>query len=235
VLPAQGRPRQIEDGVGGERGAVAEAQDQARERTLVADARAGDERAFLALVNLHHPSMLALARAFAGRASAEDVVQESWLAALRGLSSFSGDGSLRSWLLAIVANRARTRAARERRQVPMSALAGEEEAGPSVEPERFLPPSHPEWPGHWASPPATWPEELVATAEVAREARRVIERLPPGQRAVITLRDVEGCDAAETCQALQISEANQRVLLHRARTAVRRALEAHMLCQGVGT
>jgi len=213
---------------------VAQPQDEAREQSLLRAARAGDESAFLELVNLHHPAMARLARALAGRTAAEDVVQEAWLAALRALSAFEGRGSLRSWLLAIVANRARTRAARDRRQLPLAALAGGEDGGPSVDPDRFLPSSHPEWPGHWATPPVAWPEHLVATAEIARQARRAIDGLPPGQRAVITLRDVEGCGAEETCAALAISEANQRVLLHRARSAVRRALETHMLSEGAG-
>jgi len=213
---------------------VAQPQDEARERSLLEAARAGDEGAFLELVNQHQRPMVGLARAIVGRDEAEDVVQEAWLAALQALSSFEGRGSFRSWLLSIVANRARTRAARARRQVSFAELAGAGEARPSVDPERFRPPSDPDWPGHWAAPPAAWPEAQVAAAEMASQARRAIEKLPPGQRAVITLRDVEGCGAEETCASLEISEANQRVLLHRARTAVRRALEAHMLSGGVG-
>jgi len=205
-----------------------------QERQLLEAARAGGEAAFLELLSRHQRPMAGLARAIVGRDEAEDVVQEAWLAALRGAAAFEGRGSLRSWLLSIVANRSRTRAARARRSISFAELAGGEEAGPSVDADRFRPPSDPEWPGHWATPPQAWPEAKVATAEVAAEARRAIERLPPGQRAVITLRDVEGCDAEETCVALQISEANQRVLLHRARAAVRRALEAHMLSGGVG-
>lgn len=205
-----------------------------QERQLLASARAGDEGAFLELLGRHQRPMLGLARAIVGRDEAEDVVQEAWLAALQGAAAFEGRGSLRSWLLSIVANRSRTRAARARRSISFAELAGGDEAGPSVDADRFRPPSDPAWPGHWAVAPAAWPEQQLATAEVAREARRAIERLPPGQRAVITLRDVEGSDAEEACAILQISEANQRVLLHRARAAVRRALEAHMLSGGVG-
>lgn len=205
-----------------------------QERQRLASAQDGDEGAFLELVSLHQRPMIGLARAIVGRNDAEDVVQEAWIAALRGAAAFQGRGSLRSWLLSIVANRSRTLAARLHRQVSFAEVSGGEEPVPSVEAERFRPPSDPDWPGHWASTPVAWPEAQVATAEVAREARRAIEELPPGQRAVITLRDVEGCDAEETCQALQISEANQRVLLHRARASVRRKLEARMLSEGMG-
>ncbi|MBI5068017.1 MAG: RNA polymerase sigma factor [Deltaproteobacteria bacterium] len=213
---------------------MADGQGSAQEGLRLEAARAGDERAFLELVTQHQRSMVGLARAIVGRDEAEDVVQEAWLAALQGAAAFQGRGSLRSWLLSIVANRSRTLAARSRRQVSFDGMAGGEAGGPSVEAERFRPPSDPDWPGHWVTPPAAWPEARLAAAEVAREARRTIEKLPPGQRAVITLRDVEGLDPEETCRALQISEANQRVLLHRARVAVRRALEAHMLSAGVG-
>lgn len=194
---------------------------------LVEALRAGDERAFLALVRSCHPSMMRVARAFVRSGSvAEEVVQESWVAALEGLAAFEGRSSVRSWLLSIVANRARTRAAREARSAPFSSLEPDE--GPAVPPDRFLPPDHARWPGHWASPPEPWPDERVLARETLERVQAAIDALPPAQRQVIVLRDVEGCGSEEVCAALGLSEGNQRVLLHRARSKVRAALEAHL-------
>jgi RNA polymerase sigma-70 factor (ECF subfamily) len=165
------------------------------------------------------------------RAVAEEVAQDAWVGVLAQLDRFEGRSSLRTWVLRIVANRARTRAERERRTLPFSSLDGAEEPGrPAVEPERFLPAGH-RWAGHWASPPRSWgdvPEERLLSAETRAEVGRAVELLPPAQRAVITLRDVEGMTAAETCELLELTEGNQRVLLHRARSRVRRALERYL-------
>jgi RNA polymerase sigma-70 factor, ECF subfamily len=196
--------------------------------------RAGDEAAFLALVRRHHPSMVRVARLFVGREAAEDVAQEAWLAVLRGVGSFEGRSSLRSWIMSIVANKARTRFGRDLRTVPLSSLSAEEGTGEAaVEAERFRAPGDPEWPGHWATPPVAWPEAQLLQGETMAEVARAIELLPEAPRAVITLRDVEGWDAAETCALLGLSEANQRVLLHRARSRVRRAVEQHLAAGGV--
>jgi RNA polymerase sigma-70 factor (ECF subfamily) len=165
------------------------------------------------------------------RARAEDVVQETWLAVLRGIDRFEGRSSFRTWLFRILVNRAKTHAGREARSVPLSALTGPADDGPAVDPDRFLPEGH-RWAGHWAAPPASFaalPEERVAARETLAQIEAAIARLPERQREVITLRDVAGCTAPETCQALDLSEGNQRILLHRARSAVRRALEAHLL------
>lgn len=202
------------------------------ERAAVAALRKGDEAAFLSLVERHHPAMLRVARLFVGREAAEDVVQEAWMAVLRGIGSFEGRSPLRSWILTIVANRARTRFGRDWRAVPLSALGAEGDGEAAVDGGRFRPETDPEWPGHWASPPESWPEEQVQRREALETVRAAIEGLPAAQRAAITLRDVEGLPAAEACALLGVTEANQRVLLHRARARVRRALEEHAAREG---
>ncbi|HET9553712.1 MAG TPA: sigma-70 family RNA polymerase sigma factor [Anaeromyxobacteraceae bacterium] len=192
--------------------------------------RQGDERAFLALVDRYQAAMLRVARAYVSAAAAEDVAQEAWLGVVRGAERFEGRSSVKTWLFRIVVYCARTRRARDGRSVPLSALeaeGGEDDAGPAVDPDRFLDVAS-RYPGHWASPPQPFAEERLISAEAARRVREEIERLPPSQRAVITLRDVEGLEAREACDLLGLTEANQRVLLHRARSRVRAALERHL-------
>ena len=191
--------------------------------------RAGDERAFEALVERHYPTMLAVARhLLSSRAVAEEVVQEAWLGVLKGLDRFEGRSSLRTWILRILVNKAKTRGARDARVVPFASLApqGEEAA---VDPERFRGPDDP-FPGHWRAYPGNWqrlPDEALADRETLDVVLSTIHQLPPPQRIVITMRDIQGCDAEEVCAALDVSEGNQRVLLHRARSKVRSALERH--------
>jgi RNA polymerase sigma-70 factor (ECF subfamily) len=211
---------------------VAGSATSADDLELLARLRRGDEAAFTQLVERLHGPMLRVAMIHVGnRAVAEEVAQDAWVGVLAQLDRFEGRSSLRTWVLRIVANRARTRAVRERRTLPFSSLDGAAEPGrPAVEPERFLPAGH-RWAGHWASPPRSWgdvPEERLLSAETRAEVGRAVELLPPAQRAVITLRDVEGMTAAETCELLELTEANQRVLLHRARSRVRRALERYL-------
>jgi len=165
-------------------------------------------------------------------AVADEVVQEAWLGAVRGLDRFEGRASLKTWLFRIVANIARTQAVREARALPFSSLdrEAESDAGPALPPERFQGP-HGRHPGGWASFPQPWPDEperALLSAETRDLIAEAIDGLPPGQRLVITLRDVEGWDAAEVCSVLDLSETNQRVLLHRARSKVRAALESHL-------
>jgi RNA polymerase sigma-70 factor, ECF subfamily len=201
---------------------------------LLARLRAGDEAAFGELVDAYTPSLLRVARGFVPSAAvAEEVVQETWLGVLRGLDRFEGRSSLRTWIFRILVNRARTRGARERRTVPFASLAADEAAGDfhAVEPDRFLPADHDRWPHHWASPPTRWdeaPDDAAQHAETLALLRAAIDRLPPAQRMVIALRDMVGCAAGEVCEALDITDANQRVLLHRARSRVRAALEEHL-------
>ncbi len=200
---------------------------------LLEGLRAGDEAAFTELVDRYSSSMLRVARMYVpSQAVAEEVVQETWLGVLTGLERFEGRSSLKTWLFRILVNRARTRGERERRTVPFATLAGREAEGedPAVGPERFLPADHDRWPHHWASPPERWdesPERSLQSAETLQVVRDAIERLPPMQRLVITMRDLEGWDSEEVRNALDISETNQRVLLHRARSKARTALEAY--------
>jgi RNA polymerase sigma-70 factor (ECF subfamily) len=198
------------------------------ELNLIEALRAGDEHAFERLVAEYHASMLRLALSFVrNRAVAEEVVQETWLGVLNGLDRFEGRSSLKTWVFRILTNRAKTRGEREGRTVPFSSLAEPGEEGPSVEPERFSGPDH-RWAGHWAAYPERWetvPERKLLSSEARTRIDDAIAGLPPSQRAVITLRDVTGLTSEEVCNVLELSETNQRVLLHRARSRVRAVLE----------
>jgi RNA polymerase sigma-70 factor (ECF subfamily) len=188
--------------------------------------RAGDEAAFLALVNRYRGAMLRVASMYVkSRASAEEVVQETWLGVLKGLRLFEGRSSLRSWIFRILVNCAKNRGVRDAGTVPMSSLAdATAEEGPTVSPDRFLEEGE-RWAGHWASPPEPWPDARVESSEMLALVREALETLPEAQRTVMTLRDVDGWDSGDVCELLGISEANQRVLLHRARSKVRGQLE----------
>jgi RNA polymerase sigma-70 factor (ECF subfamily) len=208
--------------------------DDPAERRLLARLRAGDEAAFMEIVDAWGPSMLRLARQFTpSTAVAEEVVQETWVAVLSGLDRFEGRSSLKTWVLRILVNRAKTRGARERRTVPFAALASEESAGgfEAVAADRFLSADHARWPHHWGAPLPRWeaqPEGAAQSAETLALIHAAIEVLPPAQRTVILLRDVEGWDGPQVSNALDITETNQRVLLHRARSKVRAALAEHL-------
>jgi RNA polymerase sigma-70 factor, ECF subfamily len=205
-----------------------------RERQLIEALRNGDEAAFTSLVEEYYGPLLRLAMLYvSSRAVAEEVVQETWIGVLQGLDRFEGRSSLKTWIFRILTNIAKTRAQREGRSIPFSALVEREAAGEesAVEPERFLPPDHPDWPGSWSAPPRPWedvPEDRLLSLETREQIRRAIEALPPVQREVISLRDVEGWPSQDVCNLLGISETNQRVLLHRARSRVRRALERYL-------
>jgi RNA polymerase sigma-70 factor (ECF subfamily) len=190
------------------------------DRALLERLRAGDERAFDALVARHDGALRRVARSFVRTDSAaDDVVQETWLGVVRGLNAFEGRSSLRTWIFRILVNTARTRAAREARSLPFSALEGEEQ--PAVEPTAFAAD------GRWISAPPRLdsdPETGVLSDELRRHLLRAVDGLTPDQRAVITLRDLVGLSAREVCQLLDLSDGNQRVLLHRARARVRTAL-----------
>jgi RNA polymerase sigma-70 factor, ECF subfamily len=207
-----------------------EAPPPVEERRLVDGLRAGDESAFTRLVQEYGPSMLRVARMFvSSRAVAEEVVQEAWLGVLNGIGRFEGRSSLKTWIFRILTNTAKTRAVREGRSIPFSALGGDDEEG-AIDPDRFLG-DDTRFPGHWAAPPQRWeaqPERNLLASEVLEVIEREIAKLPPNQAIVVTMRDVEGFDADEVRNALEISETNQRVLLHRARTRLRRALEEYL-------
>ena len=178
--------------------------------------------------------MLRLARRFVpSQAVAEEVVQETWVAVLNGLDRFEGRSSLRTWIYRILVNRAKTRGIRERRTVPFATLARDEGSGnfSAVDPSQFLPSDHDRWPHHWATPVRRWeaePEHAAQSAETLQLISDAIDTLPETQRTVITLRDIEGWSGPEVSNALEITETNQRVLLHRARSRVRAALEDHL-------
>ncbi|SRR6266496_2150197 len=199
------------------------------EAPLLDALRHGDESAFSRLVELHHASMIRVARLYVGTlAAAEEVAQEAWLGVLQGLARFEGRCTLKAWIFSIVANCAKSRGARDKRTIPLSSLAQEDNGGASVEPDRFLDDGHPRWPGHWSQPPEAWDQDELVSRETLDAIGSAMEKLPPMQRAVMTMRDVEGLGSDEACQVLGISEANQRVLLHRARSKVRKALESYM-------
>jgi RNA polymerase sigma-70 factor (ECF subfamily) len=200
-----------------------------RELELVAALRQGDEAAFTALVERYHAAFVRLAQTYVReRAVAEEVAQETWLAVLGGIGGFEGRASLRTWLFRILVNRAKTRGQRERRSVPFSSVAEADE--PAVDPDRFQEEGE-RYPGGWREFPQRWegdPEGRLLAGETRRLILDTIAELPPPQRAVITLRDIEGFGAEEVCNVLEVSDTNQRVLLHRARSKVRAALETYL-------
>jgi RNA polymerase sigma-70 factor, ECF subfamily len=197
---------------------------------LVERLRAGDEVAFMMLVEQHQAAMLRIARMFvSSRAVAEEVVQEAWLGILKGLDRFEGRSSLRTWMYRIVTNVAKTRGQRDGRSIPFSALEGAD-AGSGIDPEWFQSLAE-RAPGSWRTLPDDWagiPEERLAAHETLEEIGRAIETLPPMQAEVLRLRDVLGWSSEEVRNALDLSETNQRVLLHRARGRVRRALHGYL-------
>ena len=199
---------------------------------LVEALRAGDETAFMTLVERYDALMLRIARMYVPtHAIAEDVVAEAWLGVLKGVGGFEGRSSLRTWILRIVTNIAKTRGRRETRSAPFSSVWASDDDEPAVDPERFHSPHDRVAPGGWAAFPEPWetePEERLLSNETLAQIDEAIDRLPPNQREVIRLRDVLGWSSEEVRNALDLSETNQRVLLHRARSKVRRALEAYL-------
>ena len=202
------------------------------ERALLEGLRQKDERAFTKLVERYNGSLMRLARVYVpNRGVAEEVVQETWLGVLQGINRFEGRCSLKTWLFKILMNRARTRGVREARSVAVGSIFDleAEAAEPAMPTDRFWGPKD-SWPDHWAIAPKSWgpnPEQALLAKECRKRMEQAIEALPPGQREVITLRDIEQWTSEEVCNTLGLSETNQRVLLHRARLRVRRALEQY--------
>jgi RNA polymerase sigma-70 factor (ECF subfamily) len=200
------------------------------EAALVAALKDGDESAFVDLVDRHTPAMLRVARGYVpSREIAEEVVQETWIALLKGIGSFEARSSLRTWLFTILINTAKRRGTRERRDVDVAVLAF---TGGTVDPARFRGSDDP-YPGHWLprevpAPFPDTPEGSVLGNELIAVARRELDKLPERQRVVVTMRDMLGLDSAEVCELLDISVANQRVLLHRGRATVRQVLEDYL-------
>jgi RNA polymerase sigma-70 factor, ECF subfamily len=197
---------------------------ESKEWPLVEALRSRDERAFAELVERHNRTLLRVARLYVrDRSAAEEVVQEAWLGVLEGIDRFEGRSSLRTWIYRILTNRAQSRAQRERRQLPFSALADDHEA--AVKETRFRPTDDPRFPLLWSVPPRSWPVERILARETVQQLRAALEHLPAAQQVIVGLRDVEGWTAEEVCEALEITPGNQRVLLHRARSRMRQALE----------
>jgi len=203
------------------------------ERRLLSRLRAGDEAAFASLVDQHHSSLLRLAMAHVpDRSVAEEVVQETWIGVLEGLDRFEGRSSLKTWIFRILTNKAKTRGVRESRHTTFSDLgtSHDDSDEPSIDPSRFRSSGH--WTDYWASYPQPWdeetPEKVFLTKEGAAYLEQAIEALPSNLRRILILRDVEGLDSKEVCDILGISEVNQRVMLHRARSRVRGALERYV-------
>lgn len=201
------------------------------ESATVASLRAGDERTFAALVDRHTPALLRVARGYVRTTeAAEEVVQETWIALIKGIDKFEGRSSLRTWLFTIMINIAKARGIRDQRTADAELAAS---GGSTVDPARFRSASDPDWPGHWRderapAPFPDTPEGSVLSTEFIAVARRELDKLPDRQRTVVALRDMLGFDSSEVCELLGISVANQRVLLHRGRAAIRQALEDYV-------
>jgi RNA polymerase sigma-70 factor (ECF subfamily) len=199
---------------------------------LVEALRRGDEAAFAGLVDELTPALMRLALAHVpSRAVAEEVVQDTWIGVIKGIDRFEGRSALRTWIFQILLNNARTRGKRERRTLPFSSFRRRAEEGgdePAVDADRFQGRDG-QRPGWWSRPPSEWAgvEARIETDEVRDLLLTAIAMLPPRQRDVIVLRDLQGYPAEEVCNALRLTETNQRVLLHRARSKVRAALESH--------
>ena len=201
------------------------------EENLLERLRRGDETAFEEVVGTYGPGLRRVARAYVPESLADEVVQEAWLGFLNSLERFEGRSSLKTWIYRILINTAKKKRARERRSVPFSSLAAvTDQDQPLVEPDRFLPADHLESPGAWSSPPDSWrsiPESTLLSKEVMDVIKMTLADLPPAQRQALILRDIEGFGSDEVRNFLGVTGTNQRVLLHRARSAVRSALEAY--------
>ena len=214
--------------------------DRAADRALVAALKSGDEAAYTGLVQELTPALTRLALAHVpSRAIADEVVQDTWIGVINGIDRFEGRSALRTWIFQILLNTARSRGKREKRTLPFSAFRRWAEEGrdePAVDADRFQG-RRGEDPGAWARPPQEWssPDVKLASDEARQVMLKAIAELPPRQREVITLRDIQGYSAAEASNALAVSETNQRVLLHRARSKVRAALEELMEAEEVPT
>jgi RNA polymerase sigma-70 factor, ECF subfamily len=203
------------------------------DHALVVALRNGDEEAFSALIDRYHASLIQLATLYVrNREVAEEVVQETWIGVLQGIDRFEERSAFKTWLFHILTNKAKRRGHREARSVSFSSLARADAEGgeAAVDPEQFLPPGDP-WAGHWAGQLHNWgqlPEEVVLAHETRTQVQQALEGLSPSQRLVMTMRDIEGWTSAEVCNALAITETNQRVLLHRARAKVRQELACYL-------
>jgi RNA polymerase sigma-70 factor, ECF subfamily len=200
------------------------------DEAIVAALRSGDERTFRALYERHYLMMKRVARSYVdSEAVAEEIVQETWLAVVTGIDRFEGRSALGTWIFSILINQAKTHTARERRALPFCSIALVAEGEQAVDADRF---QHDDeaWPGHWATPPRPWqkPERRLLSLEARAQLKDALARLPDRQRVIVGLRDIEGLSAEEVCDLLDLSQENQRVLLHRGRSKLRAVLEAYI-------
>jgi RNA polymerase sigma-70 factor (ECF subfamily) len=198
---------------------------------LLAAVREGDEQSFVTLVERYHSSLVRLARVYVNASAADDVVQDTWIGVMQGLPKFESRASFKTWLFRILVNRARTRAVRDSRTIPMSWFVQEETQVQeyAVDPARFRA-AEDRYPGHWLLKPSAdeIPEERLLASELNKVVRTALRALPPAQAEVVRLRDVEGLMSEDVCKLLDLTEGNQRVLLHRGRSRIRSALEAYL-------
>ena len=209
---------------------VTRAPAAASDERTVAALRAGDERTFRELFEQTSPMMKRVARSYVSSdAVADEVVQDTWTAVVTGIERFEGRSAFGTWMFSILINQAKTHSARERRAVPFSCVTPPELEGPAVDPDRFQKDDE-AWPGHWATPPRPWqkPERRLLSLEAREQIKEALAQLPERQRLIVTLRDVEGLSAEEVCDLLDLSQENQRVLLHRGRSRLRGFLEEYL-------
>ena len=202
----------------------------ASDAQTVAALRAGDERTFRELFERNYPMMKRVARGYVGsEAVAEEIVQDTWMAIVTGIDRFEGRSTLGTWIFSILTNQAKNHSARERRALPLSAISQAGLDEPVVDPDRFQKDDE-AWPGHWATPPRPWqkPERRLLSLEAREHLKEALAQLPERQRVIVGLRDVEGLSAGEVCDLLDLSQENQRVLLHRGRSRLRAVLEEYI-------
>ena len=210
--------------------AVAEPQGTAADEQIVAALRAGDERTFRELFERSYPMMKRVARGYvASDAVAEEIVQDTWMAIVTGIERFEGRAALGTWMFSILTNQAKSHGARERRAFPFASVAPADVEEPDVDSDRFQKDDE-AWPGHWATPPRPWqkPERRLLSLEARDQLKEALAQLPERQRLIVVLRDVEGLSAEEVCDLLELSQENQRVLLHRGRSRLRAFLEKYL-------
>jgi RNA polymerase sigma-70 factor, ECF subfamily len=201
----------------------------ASDEATVAALRAGDEHAFRDLFARSYPVMKRVARGYvASDALADEVVQETWMAVLTGIGRFQGRSAFATWMFSILVHQAKNHSARERRSKPLSEVSPEGAEESAVDPDRFQGDDD-AWPGHWATPPRPWqkPERRLLSLEAREQLKDALAQLPARQRLIVGLRDVEGLSAEEVCNLFGLSQANQRVLLHRGRSRLRSVLEKY--------
>ena len=196
---------------------------------IVSALRAGDENVFREVYERNYPVMKRVARGYVDSdAVAEEIVQETWMAIVKGIGRFERRSALGTWIFSILINQAKSHNARERRALPLSSVATTGDEGPVLDMDRFQKDDE-AWPGHWATPPRPWqkPERRLLSLEARAQLKQALTELPDRQRVIVGLRDIEGLSAEEVCELLELTQENQRVLLHRGRSRLRTVLEGY--------